>query len=370
MFGFGDSTAGDITGIESLKEFDNHELVSFASDKHTGLSAVIAIHRANPSVPSFGATRFWQYASSLEGVKDALRLARLMSYKAALAGLECGGAKSVIIANRDPRKFSRADREHLLEAYAMRVNLLGGRFVTGTDVGLAQEDLDTMRKVSRNIIGFNGNSTEFTTIGVFESVKAALMEVFGSIDLSGHSFAIQGLGKIGEELLARLYDLVGTKGKIFVSDIDSARVEEVKKKYRRVTVVSPSDIDRQEVDVFVPCALSAAVNRKNVSKILAKIIVGGANNQLESEAVGDKLHERKILYAPDYVANAGGLIAVFDEYKNPSYDRARVEKAVLHIPETLRKIFAESRTENIPPSRVADKMAERIFNGYNHNHGS
>lgn len=365
MLGF-DSKAGDIVEIGRLKEFDDHALVSFASDKQSGLSAVIAVHRANPDMPSFGATRFWHYASSLEGVKDALRLSRLMSYKAALAGLECGGAKGVIIADRDPHQIKSADRERLLEAYAARVNLLGGRFVTGTDVGVTQEDLDTMRRVCRHIIGFNDNSTEFTTIGIFESVKAALTAVFGSPDPAGRSFAIQGLGKIGEGLLSRIYEPAGAAGKIFVSDVDAARVEEVKAKYPRVTAVSPEEIDRQEVDVFAPCALSAAVNRRNAAKLAVKIVAGGANNQLESESVGDTLHERGILYVPDYVANAGGLIAIFDEYKNPSYDRARVEKAVLHIPEMLRKVFTESRAENIAPSRVANRMAEKIFNSYHH----
>ncbi len=363
MLGF-NSTAGDITSIERLKEFDDHALVSCALDERSGLVSVIALHRANPAVPSFGATRFWHYASSLEGVKDALRLARLMSYKAALAGLECGGAKGVIFAERDPHKTIGTTREKLLEAYAARVNLLGGRFVTGTDVGVTQQDLDTMRRVSRHLIGFNNNSTEFTAISVFESIKAALIEVFGSPELTGRSFAIQGLGKVGGGILARLYDLVGTSGTIFVSDIDPECVEEVKRKYPRVTAVSPTTIDRQEVDVFVPCALSGAVNRRNAGTLAVKIVAGGANNQLESETVGDTLHARKILYAPDYVANAGGLVAVFDEYKHPSYDRARVEKAVMSIPETLRKIFAESRAENVAPNRVANTMAERIFNGY------
>ncbi len=362
MLGFKD--AGDITEVKNLKEFDNHTLVSVVHDKTVKLTAVIAVHRANPDVPSFGATRFWHYATNLEGVKDALRLSRLMSYKAALAGLNCGGAKGVIIAERDPHQLKGAERTQLLEAYAARVNLFGGRFVTGTDVGVTQEDIDVMRKVSRHIIGFNDNSTEFTASGVFESVKAALQEVFGSPDLSGRSFAIQGLGKIGEGLLERLYESVGTKGKIFVSDIDEARVEEIKSKYPRVIPVPSSDIDKQDVDVFCPCALSGAINRTNVKLLRVKIVVGGANNQLETEAASDTLHARGILYAPDYVANAGGLIAVFDEYKNPAYDRARVEKAVLHIPETLRKIFAESRSENIAPSRVANRMAERIFNGY------
>ncbi len=364
MFGFrnGSASAGDVTKLRDLPEFDNHALVSFGGDDASGLRAVIAVHRANPAVPSFGATRFWHYASDIEGVKDALRLSRLMSYKAALAGLNCGGAKGVILAPKG--HVPEAERTKLIEAYAARVNLLGGRFVTGTDVGVTQGDLDTMRKISRHIIGFNDNSTEFTAIGVFESVKAALQEVFGSPDLPGRSFAIQGLGKIGGGLLAFLYDLVGPSGKIYVSDIDSEQIKTIQEKYPRVIPVLPEEIDTQEVDVFAPCALSGAINQKSVPRIKAKIVAGGANNQLADEASGDALHARKILYVPDYVANAGGLIAVFDEYQNTSYDRARVAQAVQHIPETLRKIFAESRAENITSSRIANRMAERIFNGY------
>lgn len=362
MLGF--KEGGDITQVAGLKEFDDHELVSFGYDKETGLTAVIAVHRANPEVPSFGATRLWQYAASIEGVKDALRLSRGMSYKAALAGLNCGGAKGVIIANSDIHKLKNAEREKLLEAYAARVNILGGRFVTGTDVGIRQSDLEVMRRKCRHIIGFNDNSTEFTAIGVFEGLKAALSEVFGSPEPKGHSFAIQGLGKVGGGLLSYLYESVGPGGQIYVSDIDEELVEKIKAKYPRIIPVASDKIATQEVDVFAPCALSGAVNKKNSDALACKIVAGGANNQLESDSVGDRLFERGILYAPDYVLNAGGLIAVFDEYKHQAYDRARVEKAVLHIPETLKKIFAESRAEKIAPSRAANRIAEGIFNGY------
>lgn len=367
MFGIGSSSVGDVTKITELPEFDDHVLISYAGDEQTGLRSIIAVHRSNPDVPSFGATRLWHYATTLEGVKDALRLSRLMSYKAALAGLACGGAKGVILAKRTPKEADPAfekERARLIDAYAKRINILGGRFVTGTDVGIRQDDLDAMRRQSRNIIGFNDNSTEFTAIGVFEAVKAALQEKFGSPDPRGRSFAIQGLGKVGGSLLALLYDPVGSSGKIFISDIDALKVEEVKKKYPRVIAVAPDEIDEQEVEVFCPCALSGVINAKNVTRITAKIVVGGGNNQLADEDSGDALHSRNILYVPDYVANAGGLIAVFDEYKNPSYDRTRVEKAVLHIPDTLHKIFAESRNSNTPPNRVANAMAEKIFNGY------
>lgn len=365
MFGFTSASANsDITKISDLPEFDGHELVSFAEDARIGFRSIIAIHRGNPAMPSFGATRLWHYATSLEGVKDALRLSRGMSYKAALAGLRCGGAKGVILAPEMPTKMKEGERSALISAYADRVNLFGGRFVTGTDVGVRQEDLETMRAHSRHIVGFNDNSTHFTACGVFESVKAALEVVFGSADPAGRSFAIQGLGKIGEGLLHLLYESAGAAGKIFVSDIDVARVEKIGKNYPRVIVVSTEEITLQEVDVFAPCALGGILTPACIEKLQVKIVAGGANNQLADEAAGDLLHARNILYVPDYVANAGGLIAVFDEYKNPSYDEARVAQAVLHIPDTVRKIFAESRATNTAPNRVANALAEDIFNSY------
>ena len=354
----------DVTRLCELPEFDDHALVSFAQDKETGLKAVIAVHRVNPVVPSFGATRLWHYASTMDGVRDALRLGRLMSYKAALAGLECGGAKGVIIAETDPHTLSPEDRRKLLNAYAARVNALGGRFVTGTDVGVSQEDLSVMKRACPSIIGFNNNSTEFTAIGVYESVKASLEEAFGSSDPAGHSFAIQGLGKVGNGLLELLYEPAGASAKIYVADIDPAQVEKIRAKYPRVIPVAPEAIAEQDVDVFSPCALSGVINAESIPRIKARVVAGGANNQLATEADGDALFARGIVYAPDYVANAGGLIAVFDEYKNPTYERSRVERSVMHIPGTLKKIFAESRARGEAPARVANLLAEKIFNAY------
>jgi leucine dehydrogenase len=348
--------------LESLPEFDNHALVSFADEEHTGLRSVIAVHRANPAVPSFGATRFWHYASDEEGVRDALRLSRGMSYKAALAGLPCGGAKGVIFAPHDVREESEEERMALIEAYAERVNLLGGRFITGTDVGIRQSDLALMKEKSGHIIGFNDNSTEFTALGVLSAVKAALKEAFGSPEVEGRTFAIQGLGKIGAALLADLASAGASK--IFISDIDQDRVEAMAQRYPQAVAVPPDAIDRQEADVFCPCALSGAVNEENVPRFAFKVVAGGANNQLASDAAGDALFARGIVYAPDYVSNAGGLIAVFDEYQNPAYERGRVEQAVARIPETLEKIFAESRAQGIAPHRVANALAEKIFNAY------
>lgn len=363
MFGFSPfkRPSEDFTRLRELPDFDGHALVSLA-ETDSGFRSVIAVHRANPAVPSFGATRLWHYASDIDGLKDALRLSRGMSYKAALAGLKCGGAKGVILA---PKKdLTEIEKTKLIEEYAARVNILGGRFVTGTDVGIRQSDLGLMNAVSRHIVGFNDNSTEFTAIGLYESIRAALEEVFGSSDPAGRSFAIQGLGKVGEGLLNLLYGPAGDMATIFVSDMSADVVERVKREFPRVIPVVPEEIITKEVDVFVPCALGGIMRLDILDALKMKIVAGGANNQLENEDVGDALYARGILYTPDYVANAGGLIAVFDEYQNPSYDRVRVEQAVRQIPATLKKIYAESRAENLATNRVANRMAERIFNGY------
>lgn len=356
------SISGDITEVSLLSDFDNHTLVSFIEDKENGFRSVIAVHRANPEVPSFGATRLWHYVDSIDGLKDALRLSRGMSYKAALAGLQCGGAKGVILL---PKKdISESERTLFIKEYASRVNVLGGNFVTGIDVGVQQEDLEKMRSVSKYIVGFNNNSTEFTALGLYESIRTALKEVFGSSDPSGRSFAIQGLGKVGGGLLDFLYDTAGETSKIFVSDINESLVEMTKEKFPRVIPVSAEEISRQEVDVFVPCALGGGLRHDSIKDFRVKIIAGGANNQLEDESVGDDLHKSGILYAPDYVVNAGGLIAVFDEYKHDTYSRERVETVVRNIPNVLKKIFTESKLENLATNRVANRMAEKIFNEY------
>lgn len=352
--------------FRTLPEFDDHRLVSFALDESAGLFGVIAIHRANQLVPSFGATRMWHYATNVEGVQDALRLSRLMSYKAALAGLECGGAKGVIVVKKPLKEVTDTERTKLIKAYASRVALLGGSFITGTDVGIRQENLTVMKEVCPYIVGFNDNSTEFTAFGLYESIKVALEQVFGSPEPKGRSFAIQGLGKVGGGLLALLYEPAGSAAKIYVSDIDLAQVEKMRALYPRIIPVSPEDIDKQDVDVFAPCALSGALHSRNIPNLKAKIVAGGANNQLEKESDGDALHARNILYVPDYIANAGGLIAVFDEYKHPTYERERVENAVLRIPDTLRKIFTDSHTTGQAPVAVAKTIAEGIFNTYGH----
>lgn len=347
------------SGIENLPEFDCHEFVSFFDSEKIGLKGFISIHRKCPSMPSFGATRMWRYESESGALRDVLRLSRLMSYKSALAGLKCGGAKCVIIA--DPNCSKKGVRERILEAYASKVNMLGGNFVTGTDVGLNQKDLCTMKKISRHIVGFNNNSTEFTALGVYISMKESLNNIFGKEDIAGRSFAIQGTGKVGAEILKMIE---GEAAKVYISEINPHRLESVKKQFPRVIVTEPGEIHKMSVDMFVPCALSGPLNQVSIKELRCKIIVGCANNQLENEEIGNVLYNKGILYAPDYVVNAGGLIAVVNEFENKDYDKGMLTEKVLAIRQTLHKIFDISSKQKKATNLVANQMAETIFNCY------
>lgn len=345
--------------VNASPEFDNHTFISFLNDAKTGLRGFIAVHRRNGDEPSFGATRMWHYESDTDALEDALRLSKMMSYKSALAGLKYGGAKGVIILNS--HALDTRNRNKLLEAYAEYVNRLQGQFITGTDVGLTQRDLRTMDKKSEFIIGFNDNSTEFTALGIYYSMQVCLEEVFGNSEITERSFAIQGLGKVGSGIIDLLYK---DAKKIFVSDTDKERVRKIKQKYPKVKVINSNDIHKQKVDVFCPCALSHALNSETVADLQCKIIVGGANNQLENEKVGELLFKLGILYAPDYVVNAGGLISVTDEFEHKRYDPKRVIDKVKRIKNTLKKIFSESKKQLKAPNIIANEMAEKIINKY------
>lgn len=341
--------------ILNLPEHDHHHLVTFLHDEATGMEAFVAVHRKNANVPSFGATRMWHYKTDTEALRDALRLSKLMSYKGALAGLPCGGAKGVIIGRDE------YDRNAVLHSYAEKIALLKDSFITGTDVGISQADLTVMKSKTPNIIGFNDNTTEFTGLGVYRGILSALGNRFGDNSLSSRTFALQGLGKIGEAVLNRI---AHDARKIYVSDLDPEALQKITM-YKNVEVVSPDVIHKIEVDVFSPCAMGGMLNMKTVADLRCSIVVGGANNQLESDEVGDILHKMNILYAPDYIVNAGGLIAVFDEYEYPDgYDHQRVEDKVLEIGTRLDSVFAERSHSDRATNRIANELAESIFNAY------
>lgn len=343
--------------IKAWEEFDDHRAVyGFTNDK-IGLKGFIAIHRKNGQLPSFGATRLWNYQNSDDALKDALGLARTMSYKSTMACLPYGGAKAVIISN-DKWQTNRAA---LLSAYAAVVKELEGVFVTGTDVGINQEDLRVMGQASRNFVGFNNDTTECTALGVLCAMMVCLDNAFGNSNITGRKFAVQGLGKIGTALTRLLYHDASA---IYVSDVNRARLEDFMKEFPKCVITAPEEIHKQVVDVFSPCALSHCLTIKTANELHCPIVCGGANNQLERDDVGAALASQGIIYAPDYVANAGGLISVADEYGHEKYDHERVMAKVMNIKNTMSEILAISRKTGEAANFVANTMAEKVFNGY------
>lgn len=344
--------------IEDLPEFDNHKLVTFVGDNKIGLKGFIVIHRGNSGKPAFGATRYWRYHSELEALRDALRLSKTMSYKAALAGLPYGGGKGVLMEALTRPNQKKA----LLRAYAERVNYLGGNFITGADVGINRREVRMMRQNSPYMVGLRYDPVGWTVLGLFYAIQVCLEETLGDEGIGGRRFALQGLGKIGMGLLRKLYL---KKARMVVADIDRKKAERAKKMFPKIQVVKPDKIYQQRVDVLLPCALSGIIDSKSIGKMNCKIIVGGANNQLKDNEAGVILNKLGIVYAPDYVVNAGGLISVVDEFKNSRINRERVRKKVARIKKTLRTILRKSKKEKRAPNLIADEMAERILKKIN-----
>lgn len=340
--------------IEKLEEYDKHYKVIFLNNPKTGMQGFIAIHRKNKNNPSFGATRFLRYENSLNGLRDALRLSRLMSYKAALSGLPNGGAKGVILM---PERIK--NRKKILLSYAEEINNLRGEFITGTDVGLTEDDLKLIKKESKFFVGLGSDVIQATAMGIYYGMESSLEFLTGSSNLTGKTFAIQGLGKVGYTLLSLLY----SKAKhIYVADNDALAVKKIKKEFPLVSAVKSSEIHKQQVDIFSPCALSHTLNTKTVKELNCKIIAGGANNQLENENIGIFLHKVGILYAPDYVINAGGLIAVYEEYKkNKKINFESLSVKIVKIKDRLTKIYKQSKKENRATNLIADEIAEKTF---------
>ncbi len=344
--------------IELLDEFDNHKLVSFVFDKKSKLEAYIALHRGSLTSPSFGATRIVGYAQKEDALRDALRLSRLMSYKAAMAGLDYGGGKGVILL---PEGISAKERARIIECYCEALNYYGGHFVTGADVGITDDDMEIMHKNSQYIVGVESNPVQHTAQGLLKAIEFCVQKKFEDNDLGKRSFAIQGVGKIGTALLELLYDKAA---KIVVTDVDTTRLKEIKEQYPNIEAVAPEAIYKQAVDVFSPCALSNSLTSKTITQLKASIICGGANNQLQDKSVGELLHSLGILYAPDYVVNCGGLISVVDEYEHKQFDANRVKTRLNNIVVILKEIFTRSQLSNKATNIIADEMAEEIFNGH------
>ena len=318
------------------------------------LLGFIAIHRGSKEHPAFGATRIEDYPDTESALSDALDLSTLMSHKAAMAGIPYGGAKGVLL--NGPHLKNKKSRDHALSVYAQHVDKLGGKFVTGSDAGVSQEDVMVMRSHSPHIVGIEEDPTKRTAEGLLGSIFVTLAHVFGEPMLEGRTFAIQGVGKVGSAIL----DLIYLEARqVTIADTDEARTKEAKAKYPNIQVVAPGEIVSADVDIFIPCALGGVLNEKTVETIRAKAIVGSANNQLSSKEAGDRLHERGIMYAPDYVVNAGGLISVVHEYEK-AHDKASegdLTHDIAAIQTRLDNIFKESKKNGIPMHRIADTLA-------------
>jgi leucine dehydrogenase len=327
-----------------------HEQVVFCSEPSCGYRGIIAIHNSTLG-PALGGTRFWNYASDMEAVVDVLRLSKGMTYKAAVAGLNLGGGKSVIIG--DPRNTRR---EMIFRAHGRFVESLGGRYITAEDVGTSVGDMDYVNMETDHVTGLSGTSGDpspVTAYGVYRGIKAAAREKFGSDDLNGKTVAIQGVGHVGYHLAKYL---AGEGAKLIVTDIDEERVRRVVKEFD-AQGVAPDTIYGVQADVYAPSALGATINDETIPQLKAHVVAGAANNVLAEPHHGQELHKRGILYAPDYVINAGGLINVYGELKgwNPEQSMRKAGE----IYDTLAEIFREANESGIPTHQAADRVAEQ-----------
>lgn len=347
--------------LKNFSEFDNNYKVIELNRPEVGLVGFISIHRHIKEYPALGATRFWKYENKDSALCDALRLSRLMTYKSILADLPYTGAKAVLIDDGSGKNL----HPDFFKIYGEEVNKLNGEFVTGTDVGVGNNDLDIMRQNSPYVIGTGVDSGFFTAQGVFVGIKSALRKVFGTDNISEHTFAIQGLGKTGLPLLDLLIQ-DGAK-KIYISDLKKSVTVDALSKSSTIEVLDEKQIAIQEVDVFSPCALSGAVTKENRQLLRCKIIAGSANNQLDALDTAIFLNEVGILYAPDFVINAGGIISVVDQYENQTHDPERIISKVQKIGGILDSIFEKSFNTKKSTLEVAESIAAEKINLYAQN---
>jgi leucine dehydrogenase len=328
-----------------------HEQILLCSEPSVGYRGIIAIHNTTLG-PALGGTRFWNYATEDEAVVDALRLAKGMTYKAAVTGLNLGGGKSVIIG--DPK--IKQGREMIMRAHGRFVDSLKGRYITAEDVGTSVEDMDFMLMETKFVAGLQGGSGDpspITAHGTYVGIKAAAKHKYGSDSLKGLKVAVQGLGHVGHYLCQYLTE---DGARLVVTDIDEERVRSVVQDFG-AEAVAPDNIYSVDAPIFAPCALGAIINDKTLKMMKFEIIAGAANNQLAEERHGDELEKRGMLYAPDYVINAGGLINVYGEINGWSADRAKRKAGEIY--DTLLQLFELSKKEGLPTYKAADRLAER-----------
>ena len=346
-----------MTAPWTYPDFDEHEGVHLFRDAASGLTAVIAIHSTHLG-PSAGGARFWHYPDAADGITDALRLSRGMSFKNAMAGLPMGGGKGVILA--DPL---RTKTPEMLAAFGRAIDALGGRYVTAEDVGMTDADMVAIGKMTRHVSGLpvaagsaGGDPGPTTAKGVYLGVLAAIRRALGKDGATGVHVAIQGVGSVGGGL-ARLLAQDGAK--LTIADADPKRARALAAELD-ATAVAAHEIMTVEADLLSPCALGAILDERSIEALQVAAVAGGANNQLATPADADRIYARGILYAPDYVINAGGIINVVLEYLGQG-DRAEVDARVGKIPERLEAIWAESAASAVPAAVVADRMAMKLI---------
>ena len=337
-------------------EFDQHELLHFVQDSETGLKAIIAIH-STALGPAAGGCRRWQYATDADALTDALRLSRGMTYKNAVAGLEFGGGKSVILADDATPKSPE-----LFHAFGRIVESLGGKYITAEDVGCSVEDMRHVNKETGFVSGLprsgdsaGGDPSPLTALGVYLGIEAAVKFRLGKESLEGIRVAVQGVGHVGLHLCRLLHEAGAS---LIVADVNRDNLKLTRDELP-VTEVAPAELLFADVDVLAPCALGNILTAHTIPKLKASIVAGAANNQLSTEEDGAMLTERDILYAPDYVINAGGIINVAREYYGGSSDE-EVRTEIGRIPGRLEQIFQEAKTSKQPTNMIADDLARRI----------
>jgi leucine dehydrogenase len=340
-----------------LPDFDAHEAVEFFTYEATGLKAIIAIHSTHHG-PAAGGARFWHYAKDEQALTDALRLSRGMSYKNAMAGLPLGGGKAVLLADAD-----RSKSPDLLHAFGRAVDNLGGRYITAEDVGMSVADMIEIARSTKFVAGLPNSSGDVggdpgphTSLGVFLGIKAAVKWGLGKSSLSGLHVALQGAGSVATGVALHA---CAEGARLSIADVDQAKAQKLADRAGG-KVVSPDEILTLEADVLSPCALGAVLDEQSIAKLQVPVVAGGANNQLATPDDGERLHKRNILYAPDYVINAGGIINVCTEYLGDG-DATLVRRRIEGIPVRLEQIWAEGAEYGRDPAAVADKMAQRLI---------
>jgi leucine dehydrogenase len=351
-----------MTAFWTEADYDDHELVEVVRDRASGLTAIIALHSTHLG-PGAGGTRFWHYPDPRDAMRDALRLSRGMSYKNAMAGLPMGGGKAVILADK-----ARAKTPAMLAAFGEAVEALGGKYVTAEDVGITEADMAAVSHHTQYVSGLpvaegaaGGDPGPFTAMGIYHGIKAAVAHKLGADSLKGVRVAIQGTGSVGGGV-ARLLAKDGAR--LVVTDVDADRARKLAKEVDG-EAVAPEQIMSVSCDVFSPNALGAILDDEGIARLDCAIVAGAANNQLAREHHGRMLAERDILYAPDYVINAGGIISVTLEYlcrrEGAPCDINEVRKRIAQIPGRLLEIWRESDSTGVSSDQVADRMAQTLI---------